>query len=142
MHDQQHTGSVVMNERNDMGKGQGMVAMGAGNSPQRNRRWLFAAVLATSLAAVSVVGYAAGGDAHHGAGMHGDAYAQINVAHLHAIAHQIMDGAPAEQKAKFDALAAVAKPELESLDEQARAAHRETVELLLQDNVDRVAIEQ
>lgn len=103
------------------------------------RRWL-AAAFATSFAAVSVIAYAAGSDAHHGAGMHGDAYAQVNVTHLHAIVHHVMERATPEQKAKIDGLIATAKPELESLDQQAMAAHRETVELLLQDRIDRSAV--
>ena len=108
-----------------------------------HRRWL-AATLAAGFAAASVIAYAAGGsgmDAHHGAGMHGDAYAQINMTHLHAIVHHVMERATPEQKAKIDALAASAKPDLESLDNRATAAHRETVELLLQDRIDRAAVE-
>jgi Spy/CpxP family protein refolding chaperone len=114
-----------------------------GRSPTTKRR-LLAAVLATSLAAVSVIAYAAGATGaspHHGAGMHGDTYAQINVTHLHLIVDHVMGRASPEQKAKIDVLVAAAKPELQSLDAQATAAHRETVGLLLQDNVDRAAVE-
>jgi Spy/CpxP family protein refolding chaperone len=131
-------GSEVMSGKNAATKG-------TGNTGKRKGRRLLAMALTASLAAVSVIGYAAGAtgmDAHHGADMHGDAYAQINVTHLHAIVHHIMDRASPEQKAKIDVLVAAAKPELESLDAQAMAAHRETVGLLLQDNVDRAAVEQ
>ena len=131
-----------MNGNNDKGNGQAMIATESGSSRKRKGRRLLAALLATSLAAVSMIGYASGHDAHDGRGMHGDAYTQVNVTHLHAIVEHVMDRASPEQKTKIDVLVAAAKPELQSLDAQAMAAHRQTVELLLQDNVDRAAVEQ
>lgn len=131
-----------MSGNNDKGNAQAMIATESGSSHKRKGRRLLAALLATSLAAVSMIGYASGHDAHDGTGMHGDAYTQVNVTHLHAIVQHVMDRASPEQQTKIDVLVAAAKPELQSLDAQAMAAHRQTVELLLQDNVDRAAVEQ
>jgi len=116
---------------------------GGSNAPKRRR--LLAVLLATGLAAVSIVGYAAGAadsDPHHGTGMHGITYSQMDLAHLHVLGHHVLDSASPEQKAKIMALADAVKPELEDLNEQAIDAHREKVELLLQDNIDPVALEQ
>jgi Spy/CpxP family protein refolding chaperone len=74
--------------------------------------------------------------------MHGITYAQTDLAHLHVLGHHVLDSATPEQKAKIMALADAVKPELEDLNEQAIDAHREKVELLLQDNIDPVALEQ
>ena len=91
----------------------------------RTHRRLWAAALVVGLATVSVLGYAAGDpgiDRHHGAAMHGDSYTQINLTHLHAIVQHLSERATPEQKARIDALAAAAKPELISLDRQAADA--------------------
>ncbi len=111
----------------------------------RTHRRLWAAALAVGLAAVSVIGYAAGDsgiDRHHGAALHGDSYSQINVTHLHAIVQHLSERATPEQKARIEALVAAAKPELVSLDRQAVDAHREMVDALLQDKLDPAAVAQ
>ena len=111
----------------------------------RTHRRLWAAALTVGLATVSVIAYAAGGSGiarHHGAAMHGDGYTQINLTHLHAIVQHLSERATPEQKARIEALAAAAKPELISLDRQAADAHREMVDALLQDQLDPAAVAQ
>jgi len=120
-------------------------AAATGRAPGARKRRLLAAVLAVSFAAVSVIAYAAGatgGDLHHGTGMHGITYAQMDLAHLHTLGHHVLDTASPDQKAKILALADAVKPELETLNEQAIDARREKVALMLQDNIDPVALEQ
>lgn len=133
-----------MSKRNDTANGSN-TATTAGRSPTPKKRRLLAAVLAASFAAVSVIAYAAGAtgsDLHHGTGMHGITYAPVDLAHLHTLGHHVLDSASPEQKTKIMALADAVKPELEELNEQAIDAHREKIELLLQDNIDPVALEQ
>jgi Spy/CpxP family protein refolding chaperone len=117
----------------------------SGHSNNQPRRRWFAALLATGLAAVSIFSYAHetnGIDTHHGTGMHGITYAQMDLAHLHMLGHHVLDSASPDQKTKIMAIADAVRPELETLNEQAIDAHRAKVELLLQDNIDPVALEQ
>lgn len=110
-----------------------------------NGRRLLALTLAASLATVTIFAYANGGKdeaAHHGAGMHGSTYEPIDLAHLHMIAEHVRQGASPDQLAKIEALAAVARPELEALNKRAMSAHRRKIELLLQDYTDHVALQQ
>jgi Spy/CpxP family protein refolding chaperone len=66
----------------------------------------------------------------------------MDLAHLHVLGHHVLDSASPEQKTKIMALADAVRPELETLNEQAIDARREKVALLLQDNIDPVALEQ
>jgi periplasmic protein CpxP/Spy len=115
------------------------------SASKRTNRPLLAVMLATGMAAVTLVGFASGAtgmDAHHGQGHHGNAYAQIDLEHLHAIVAHISERASPDQKAKIEALAAASREELMALNEQAVAAHRQKVELLLQDRIDANAFER
>jgi Spy/CpxP family protein refolding chaperone len=96
-------------------------------------------MLATGLAAVGIAGFATG---HPSGAPQESIYSQMDLTHLHGILQHVMDNASPEQKARLDALADAATPELQALNEQALAAHRQKVELLLQDNIDPVAVEQ
>ena len=120
-------------------------AITAASSPTPWKRRLMTVLLATSFAAISAIAYAAGAtgaDTHHGTGMHGVTYSQMDLAHLHVLGHHVLDNASPEQKTKIMALADTVKPELETLNEQAIDARREKVELLLQDNIDPIALER
>jgi len=135
-----------MNAKMNPGNGQGT----AGTPLPRQRRRLLAAAMATSFAAVSIIAYASGSAglaAHHDggshtAGMHEGRYAEIDLAHLHGLVHHLMDRGTAEQKARIIAVVQAAEPELDALNQQAMAARRQKIELLLQDEVDRGALER
>jgi Spy/CpxP family protein refolding chaperone len=110
----------------------------------RPGRGLLAALLATGIASTSMMAFAhppGGSDAHHGAGTHAS-YEQLNVAHLQEIVQHLMNEASPEQKQKMIAIANSAEPELLAMDKLANAARLQKIDLLLQDNVDRVALEQ
>lgn len=109
-----------------------------------NGRRLLALALAAGLATVSVFAYAHGSKAeaaHQGAGMHASSYEPIDLAHLHMIAEHVRQSASPEQLAKIEALAVVARPQLEALNKEAIGAYRRKIELLLQDNIDRDALQ-
>lgn len=110
-----------------------------------NGRRLLALTLAASLATLSLFAYAHDSKdaaAHQGAGMHASTYEPIDLAHLHMIAQHVRQSASPEQLKEIDALAAVARPELEALNKQAMSAHRRKIELLLQDQLDHDALQQ
>jgi len=121
----------------------------AGSTPTtRSRRSaprLVAALLAAGIATVSVMALAhsgGSGNSPHGAGGQGGGYEQMDVAHLRVLVHHLMDEASPEQKTKLIAIAHAAEQELMALEKLASEAHRQKVELLLQDKLDRGALEQ
>lgn len=115
------------------------------NSSNSYSRRLLALALAASLATAAPLTFAHGsteGSRQQGAAMHAGMYAPIDIAHLHAIADHVRETATSDQLGELNELAASARPELEALDKQAAAAHHRKIELLLQDNLDRAALEQ
>jgi Spy/CpxP family protein refolding chaperone len=121
----------------------------AGSTPTtRSRRSaprLVAALLAAGIATISAMAMAHNGghgDTQHGAGGHGGGYEQMDVAHLRVLVHHLMDEASPDQKSKLIAIAHSAEQELMALEKLASEAHRQKVELLLQDKLDRGALEQ
>ncbi|MEO6172198.1 MAG: Spy/CpxP family protein refolding chaperone [Arenimonas sp.] len=110
-----------------------------------NTRRLLALTLAACLATGSIFAYAHNSNEqaeHHGANMHASTYQAIDLAHLHAIAEHVRKNSSPDQLAKIEALTAIARPELETLNQQAMGAHRRTIELLLQDDLDRNVLAQ
>lgn len=125
----------------------GKIQVGAAPAT-RSRRWaprLAALLFAAGIATVSVMAFAhgnGGSDAKHGAGGHGGGYEQFDVAHLRVLVHHLMSEASPDQKSKFVAIAHSAEQELLAMERLAREAHRQKVELLLQDKLDLGALEQ
>lgn len=103
---------------------------------KRKRRWLLAGALALGLATVSV--FASAHDPAHP----DTTYRAVDLPALHMIAEHLRIDADAGQLAQLDALAVSARPELERLSQQAMAAHRHKVDLLLADVVDRQSLAQ
>jgi len=134
-------GTKRMSEIKDAGNGKDQ----AGNrTPMRSRRLasrLIGALLVAGIATASAAAFAhAGGasDAQHGAG----GYEQMGVAHLRVLVHHLMSESTPEQKTKLVAIAHAAEQELIAMDRLANEAHLQKVELLLQDKLDRGALEQ
>ncbi len=71
-----------------------------------------------------------------------DVYRQTDLSELHGIVDTMRESAGAQQRARIDALVATARPELQALNARAMDAHRRKVDLLLQDVIDRSALER
>jgi len=99
----------------------------------------FAGVLLAGLLAAGVVGTAG---AHPEGSPPEQTYAPMDVEQLHDIFAHLLATAPPERQAALQALGASAHPELQALNERALAAHRRKVDLLLQDALDRPALDR
>lgn len=111
---------------------------------RRAGRRLLAGLLAVGMATAGMlaVAHPGGSDAQHGAETHGGGYRQINVVHLRELVHHLMAEASPDQKQKMAAIAHSAEQELLAMDKLANEARLQKIELLLQDEVDRAALEQ
>lgn len=103
------------------------------------RRSALARRLLAGLLAIGLVGVASG---HPEGQAPSDTYAQMNLPHLHAVYEHLLAAAAPEQAASMAAIGNAAHDDLHALDQQALAAHRRKIELLLQDRLDRVALDR
>ena len=127
-----------MNVNNDGGKDFAATGAMARGRPRGVRRVLVGLLL-TGLLAAGVAGVAGGHPKGHAPR---DTYAQIDLAHLHSIFEHLMATATPEQQAAMRAVGGSAHEELQALDQQALAAHRRKIELLLQETIDRQAFDR
>jgi Spy/CpxP family protein refolding chaperone len=122
------------------------VAASAARTTRTSRlgRGLLVGMLAAGIATASMMAVAhppGGNGSHHDAGANGG-YAQFNVAHLQEIEQHLTSEASPDQKQKMIAIAHSAEPELAALEKLASEARLRKLDLLLQDNIDRAALEQ
>lgn len=102
-------------------------------------RSAFARRLLAGLLAIGLVGVASG---HSKGQTPSDTYAQMDLPHLHAIYEHLLAAAAPEQAASMAAIGKAAHDDLQALNQKALAAHRRKIDLLLQDRVDRVALDR
>jgi Spy/CpxP family protein refolding chaperone len=134
-----------MSEHKNAENGKTQVGAAPITRSRRTAPRLLAALFAAGIATASMMVFAHGAgdnDAHNGAGTHGGGYEQMDVAHLRVLVHHLMSEASPDQKSKFIAIAHSAEQELVAMEKLASEAHRQKVELLLQDKLDRGALEQ
>ncbi|WP_190285585.1 periplasmic heavy metal sensor [Montanilutibacter psychrotolerans] len=105
----------------------------------RGMRRALGGLLLASLLATGVVGVAGGHPAGHAPR---DTYSQIDLKHLHAIFEHLITVVSPEQQAAMRAIGGAVHEDLQALNQQASAAHRRKVGLLLQGRIDRAALER
>ena len=102
-------------------------------------RSVFAMLLLAGLFATSLAGVASG---HPEGQAPSNAYSQMDLPHLHAVYEHLLVTATPEQAESMAAIGKAAHEDLQAFDQQALAAHRRKIDLLLQDRVDRDALDR
>jgi Spy/CpxP family protein refolding chaperone len=128
----------MMTVENDAGIHSVTVGARARSKSSAPRR-AFARLLLTGLLATGLVGVAS---AHPERQVPSGTYAPMDLPHLHAVYEHLMATVSPEQAASMAAIGKAAHADLQALNQQALAAHRRKVDLLLQDRLDRVALDR
>lgn len=113
------------------------------STPRRHGR-AWTALLAAGLLSASMIGIAAGhdpGTLHQGAGTYMP-NSPLDDAHLRHIVHYLFDRSSTAQKTQIANIAHAAKADLLALEQRATQARGRRIQLLLQDTLDRGALER